>query len=150
MCIRWEILIIKTFILWSGFQKFKRYRSLWYFLDNYSWLHIMHSEIKMLQPTLQWFLFFHFCYCYYLRQRCIHVKGLPPAVATLHFFSIRIYTHTYIWGFNHWHLMHRHISTHILKNQPCWISFPQRTGLRATRRLTIFFLQKRYICIFGS
>lgn len=109
----------------------------------------MYSEIKMLRPTPQFF-FFHFCYCHYLRQRRIHVKDLSPAVATLHSFSLQIRTHTYLWGFNCWYLMHRHISTHILKNQPRWISFAQRTGLEATHRLTIFLLQKRCICIFGS
>lgn len=59
----------------------------------------MRSEIKMLHPTPQFF-FFHFCYCYYLRQRPVHVKDLRPAS---HFFSIQICTHTY---------QQAHINTH--------------------------------------
>lgn len=58
------------------------------------------------------------------------------------------YKYVHLWGFNHWHLMHRHISAHILKSQPCWISLTQDS--EATHRLTIFLLQKRYNCISGS
>lgn len=128
------------------------------------------SEIqKVFNPFGSSFITAHGCILRILKLKCFTplLNGfffsfllllLPEAetctcerlAATLHSFSLQICTHTYLWGFNHWHLMHRHISTHILENQPCWLSFAQRTGLEATHRLTKFLLQKRYICIFGS
>lgn len=56
---------------------------------------------------------------------------LSAGIITLHSSFMQICTHTYPWWLNPWHLMHRHTSTHILKNHLCWSPFAQMTGLEA-------------------
>lgn len=66
----------------------------------------------------------------------------------LHSSSIQIYAHTYTSGLNPWHLMHRHISTHILENQLFWSPFAQRTVLETIYRLNFFY--RREISVYSE
>lgn len=139
MCIRWEILI-KTFILWFYIFWFseiqKVYNPFGIYLTTTHGCILCVLKLKCFTPLLNFFFFI---------SATVITWGRDPYMWKTCDQQVISFPYKYV----HTHI-NRHISTHILKNQPCWISFAQRTGLGATLRLTTFLVHKRYICIFGS
>ena len=97
--------------------------------------------------------FFHCCYCYYLGQKGVHVKDSFSLVTSIYHTPVLFHTCTHTqrspWRLNSWHVMHRNISTHILKNKLCWSPFTQCTWLEQTTDWLHLFYRWEFFAYFG-